>query len=310
MPEQKITTRWHFWLLLVVVLVYVAIIVTGIPEPGVPYLDDSALYLYMVLLVVFYLLTLGLTSYLFGYRLGMVSAAILGWLAIIQTAVNPLFQEHILVSILLTAIGVFVSWIGMYTDKMKTQITDAAESIERLKEEIKASMAENERISRELHTSEEKLRSAQALQEGVARYPKFLSSEKGYELGVDLFFNASHNVRTNGKPGPTHPHSWRIQARFTGDTTDKNGILVGFAEAKEIVQQRVFHFNGQLLNEIAPFDRIQPTSENLASFLYRDIKNEIDSLPLKLQSVSIWESPTNFVTYSENGHAESSTPTG
>jgi 6-pyruvoyltetrahydropterin/6-carboxytetrahydropterin synthase len=159
-------------------------------------------------------------------------------------------------------------------------------------------------------TLQEIAQPARTFSEGQHDYSTSKSADKGYELGVDLFFNASHRVRTNGQPGPTHPHSWRVQARFSGDATNKNGILVGFAEAKEIVQQRVSRFNGQLLNDIKPFDEVQPTSENLASILYNDIKSKLEPLPLKLHSVSIWESPTNFVTYSENGHTVSSTPTG
>lgn len=450
MVDKVLSLKWRFWLLLAVILLYVVAIGFSIADPGVPLLDDDYAYLYMVVLVILYFLSLGMTSYFLGCKLGLVDAAILGWLTIIQTAINPFFREYIVVTVLLTAIGVFICWLCLYTGQMRAQIRAASDVIRQQAEKLSSAFTGRRHVESELQASEEQLRVAlriledlrtaqpvsgtgetyeTAISQSTVALKKALSSfesaetaegpaaghitpdtsivtlsvsplrkpllvelyaelveqlqgvlscslasyrletatyrvygvtldqlsksilvisypaassirvvdntlavrleeipadiapdsftgavkytknagDRDYELGVDLFFNASHNVQTNGKPGPTHPHSWRVQARFSGDTTDKNGILVGFAEAKEIVQKRVSHFNGKLLNDITPFDELQPTSENLAKILYNDIKNKLDLLPLRLHSISIWESPTNFVTYSENEQSVSST---
>lgn len=122
------------------------------------------------------------------------------------------------------------------------------------------------------------------------------------ELGTEVFFNARH-YWTNGHQGPTHPHSWRVQARFSG-AIGKEGILVGFAEARQVVQSQVERFNGTILNNTPPFIDRQPTVENIAAVLYSEIKNALGALPIRLSSVCVWESPTNYVLYTEDGRRE------
>jgi len=117
-----------------------------------------------------------------------------------------------------------------------------------------------------------------------------------YELGTDVFFNARHFV-TNGHKGDVHPHSYRVQARFSGNEVDKHGMLVGFAEARKSIQQQVERFNNVLLNDMPSFKVHQPTTENIAMVLYIDIQAALKGLPLCLNSVCVWESPTSYVLY-------------
>jgi len=122
--------------------------------------------------------------------------------------------------------------------------------------------------------------------------------ELPYELGVDVFFNARHYVMTSGSRGPMHSHSWRLQARLVSRDVTSEGITIGFAEAKEVVQQQVSRFDGNILNEMEQFQEIQPTTENVAMVLYDGIKEAVEPLTVKLTSVCVWESPTNYVVYS------------
>lgn len=132
--------------------------------------------------------------------------------------------------------------------------------------------------------------------------PAAVGGSPNCELGTEVFFNARHYM-VNGHHGPTHPHSWRVQARFSG-AIGKDGILVGFAEAKQVVQRQVERFNGTILNDMPPFIERKPTVENIAAVLYGDIKNALGSLPMRLSSVCVWESPTNYVLYTEDGRHE------
>ena len=119
-----------------------------------------------------------------------------------------------------------------------------------------------------------------------------------YELGVGCFFNARHYV-TSGAKGEVHAHSWRIEVNFQGSVVNEQGMLVGFAEVKQMVQKRVNRFNGVILNEVEPFTRTLPTTENIASAIYREIKEILDLPSLQLISVRVWESPTSYVLYRE-----------
>jgi len=116
-----------------------------------------------------------------------------------------------------------------------------------------------------------------------------------YELGVDAFLNARHYV--SGERGKAHPHSWRIQARVSGSPVEGEGTLIGFAEIKEILQKQLAPFRDKLLNQVRPFDTVMPTTENIAAYFYEKIAPEFSQPGLRLESLSVWESPTNYVVF-------------
>jgi len=130
---------------------------------------------------------------------------------------------------------------------------------------------------------------------------RYQSMMPSYELGVDVFLNARHYV-TNGSQGPTHCHSWRIQARLAGNPIADHNTLIGFADAKKIVQNKLNRYNDTLLNQIAPFDKIMPTTENIAAVFYEEVNGAFSNPELRLSSICVWESPTNYVLYRGNGH--------
>jgi 6-pyruvoyltetrahydropterin/6-carboxytetrahydropterin synthase len=58
-------------------------------------------------------------------------------------------------------------------------------------------------------------------------------------------------------------------------------------------------YNNQLLNQLKPYDQIQPTPENIARTLYEQLRETISHLPLELKGIKVWSSPTQYVWYSE-----------
>ncbi len=137
-------------------------------------------------------------------------------------------------------------------------------------------------------------------QPAPARSPRSQRPGAGwYELGADMFFNARHYVTINGVKGPVHPHSWKVRVSLQENTLDQNGLLVGFAEVKGKVQKEIGRFDNTLLNSVPPFDRLQPTSENVAAVIYHELESALQQLPVKLRYVGVWETPTNYVQYSE-----------
>ena len=56
------------------------------------------------------------------------------------------------------------------------------------------------------------------------------------------------------------------------------------------------------INEVPPFDEINPTAENLAYFIYQTLRQQLTAQNprLKLKYIQIWETPTASATYSED----------
>lgn len=120
-----------------------------------------------------------------------------------------------------------------------------------------------------------------------------------FELGAEAFFGARHFVTMNGRQGPPHHHSWRVEATIESSTATGDGVVVGFAEARDLLESLVKPLNKTLLNGVPPFDSIQPTAENMAKHLYGEFKRRFEAGSARLRRVRVWESPTSHATYLE-----------
>lgn len=116
-----------------------------------------------------------------------------------------------------------------------------------------------------------------------------------------MSFDAAHFLRDyEGKCARLHGHTYRLQATARGEELSPQGILLDLASFKEICQQAVGAFDHQTINAIPPFDRLNPTAENLAAHLFCLLKPRVEKEGLKLAKVTVWESPTSGASYSES----------
>jgi len=100
----------------------------------------------------------------------------------------------------------------------------------------------------------------------------------------------------DGKCKQMHGHSWllKIWVRGKREHLDDVGIMFDFANVKQIVD----FFDHQLINEVAPFDKMNPTAENLVSFIYGSMKIDYPDLQFKIR---IYETAVLKKTYAEMG---------
>lgn len=118
-----------------------------------------------------------------------------------------------------------------------------------------------------------------------------------YELMVKTHFDAAHALP--GYPGKCkvlHGHTWRVEVTVTGETLNNIELLIDFADLKDLVDNVLERFDHKYLNEIQPFDRLSPTGENLAHYLFEEIKKELPT-GISLKQVSVWESESACITY-------------
>ena len=119
-----------------------------------------------------------------------------------------------------------------------------------------------------------------------------------YEITLDMFFNARHFVVMNGVPGEVHTHSYRLQVRCRSRQLEQDShVVVGYTAIRERMNQVVSAYNNQLLNDLPPFQRLQPTTENLAAVLFQQLERLLADLPVELVGVTVWESPTESVAF-------------
>jgi 6-pyruvoyltetrahydropterin/6-carboxytetrahydropterin synthase len=121
-----------------------------------------------------------------------------------------------------------------------------------------------------------------------------------FEVYIETHFSAAHALR--GYPGDCarlHGHNWIIQVYVRCRELDDIGIGIDFRVIKENVKdvlQGLDHFN---MNELPAFREDNPTSENIAKYLYRELRKRIDSDQVKVSKVKVSETPNAGAFYWE-----------
>ena len=119
-----------------------------------------------------------------------------------------------------------------------------------------------------------------------------------YEITVEQHFDAAHALREyRGKCEALHGHRFQVVARIKAVQLNEIGIAFDFVELKQYLNDILERFDHTYLNEIAPFDEINPSSENLAATIYKELQEKLAGGPVTLDSIEVWESPQTRVTY-------------
>ena len=121
-----------------------------------------------------------------------------------------------------------------------------------------------------------------------------------YTICIEKHFDAAHALRGyKGKCETLHGHRFKVVVKVTASKLDNIGLAYDFTELKAKLNTILERFDHTLLNDIPPFDKINPSSENIASTIYNEMKSALEEAPVTLVSVEVWESPESGVEYRE-----------
>ena len=119
-----------------------------------------------------------------------------------------------------------------------------------------------------------------------------MSTEKIYTIRVEKQFEAAHNLREyHGAPEPLHGHTWKAEVEFERIGLDHEGMAIDFLEVQESLDQLTQPFEHHYINELPPFDTVNPSAENIAAWLFDELSKKFASHPAKVKKVIIWEGP-------------------
>ncbi len=120
-----------------------------------------------------------------------------------------------------------------------------------------------------------------------------------YQLFVEEHFDAAHYLPDyHGKCEKLHGHRFKVMARFEASKLDETGLAYDFVQLKKQLREVLARFDHTCLNDVAPLNKIGPSSESIAATIYDVLKARFAKSPLKLVSLEVWESPTTGVAYS------------
>ena len=120
-----------------------------------------------------------------------------------------------------------------------------------------------------------------------------------YQISVEQHFDAAHFLRGyQGKCEALHGHRFRVVIKIKASRVNNIGIAYDFVELKQHLGDILVRFDHTCLNDVPPFDKVNPSSENIASIIYNELEPKLAAAPVSLSCVEVWESPQSGVAYS------------
>jgi 6-pyruvoyltetrahydropterin/6-carboxytetrahydropterin synthase len=119
-----------------------------------------------------------------------------------------------------------------------------------------------------------------------------------YRVRVIQQFNGAHNLRNyNGKCENLHGHNWRVEAYLQGAQLNETEMLLDFTVLKKRLKEILDELDHKYLNEqVEFFVKNNPTSENIARFIYGRLKETFGALT---ERVVVWETDVQAAEYFE-----------
>jgi 6-pyruvoyltetrahydropterin/6-carboxytetrahydropterin synthase len=119
-----------------------------------------------------------------------------------------------------------------------------------------------------------------------------------FEVEITTSFSAAHRLRNyNGKCERLHGHNYRTSVVLRADAVAEDGMVIDFTELKTVTADALAALDHSYLNDIKPFDKIEPSAENIAAHIFGAIRSLLGEKGGLLYSVSVWESESSRATY-------------
>ncbi|MBC8477102.1 MAG: 6-carboxytetrahydropterin synthase QueD [Dehalococcoidia bacterium] len=119
-----------------------------------------------------------------------------------------------------------------------------------------------------------------------------------YTISVEQHFDAAHYLRGyQGKCEALHGHRFGVVARLEAAQLDDIGMAYDFTLLKQHLGEILGRFDHTCLNDVSPFDEINPSSENIAATIYQELRPKLAGAPVSIACIEVWESPQSGVSY-------------
>ena len=119
-----------------------------------------------------------------------------------------------------------------------------------------------------------------------------------YEIIVEKHFDAAHFLRGyQGKCESMHGHRYRVVVKIEAEKLNDIDLAYDFTDLKRHLKDILELYDHTCLNDVPPFDKINPSAENIATTIHNELKEKLSADTVKLTSVEAWESPGQGVAY-------------
>jgi 6-pyruvoyltetrahydropterin/6-carboxytetrahydropterin synthase len=119
-----------------------------------------------------------------------------------------------------------------------------------------------------------------------------------YEIVVTQHLDSAHYLRGyKGKCEKIHGHRYAVTVHLQSSILNEIGLVYDFTDVKQHLSGILSRLDHVLLNEVSPFDQINPSAENIAHSIYNELKVILTGKPVIISAVEVWETPQQGIIY-------------
>lgn len=122
-----------------------------------------------------------------------------------------------------------------------------------------------------------------------------------YELTIETGFAAAHQLRGyQGSCENLHGHNWRVQINVLAERLNEIDIAIDFHDLKRLAKEVITPLDHAFLNDVFPFTEKNPSSENIAKWIFDSMRKKVNDGNIRVAAVTVWESDTASASYYED----------
>jgi 6-pyruvoyltetrahydropterin/6-carboxytetrahydropterin synthase len=119
-----------------------------------------------------------------------------------------------------------------------------------------------------------------------------------YEIMIQESFSAAHRLRNyGGRCEELHGHNWRVDVVVGTKQLDSTGLAMDFKELRQHTREILSSLDHAFLNELDPFQEMNPSSENIARFIFQGLEAKMAGRGISVLRVNVWESDHSCASY-------------
>ena len=151
-----------------------------------------------------------------------------------------------------------------------------------------------------------------SLRERITNEPWLARTAKGKDMSKKIWrltvrdeISAGHALRHyEGKCERLHGHNFAVELTVEGDKLTENvELLLDFKVLKRALKEELAALDHQIINEVPPFDRLNPSSENISRHIFQNVARRLaadeSACHVRVHSVSVSEKGAQTATYLE-----------
>src|ERR1700719_916905 len=97
-----------------------------------------------------------------------------------------------------------------------------------------------------------------------------------FQVTVEEEFAAGHALRGyRGKCENPHGHNYKIRVTLEGQSLNNIGFVHHFVDLKEALHSTIRKLDHQFMNDVPPFDVLNPSAENIAKYFYEEVSRHL-----------------------------------